>query len=107
MFQNKKNNILFVVKIKFSNIYDDIKYIKNLNKVLESYFKNRNAKYNLLVVLSKEDYPEKEIKQIIKENIENVILGEIESFANDGCVDVSGDILGWYKLLKSYIKAKP
>lgn len=99
-----KNNILFIIKLKFQDIHDDIKYISTLDKTIGEYFKNRKANYTILVVLSKENYPQKYIEQLININIKSIKFGIIESFAEDAHTDIDGDILGWYRLLKSYIK---
>ena len=101
-----KNNILFIIKLQYTNLDDDVAYIKELNTVIESFFSKRNAKYTILVVLSKKDYPNMYMKQLIQINIKNVTFGIIKSFAQDAYTDVDGDVLGWYKLLKTYIKRK-
>lgn len=105
VFHSEKK-VLFIIKLKYKNINDDINFVHQLNETLKNKFTNPKAQYKLLVVLSKQDYPKKMIKQLIKQKNENVDFGIISSFSLDSYTDVGGDILGWYRLLKTRIKSK-
>lgn len=105
IFKSEKN-ILFIIKIKYDNFKDDFEFIKNLNHILQNKFTNKNAKYTLLVVLSKKNYPKSDLKKFLNCNLANVKVDTIKNFAVSAFADIDGDIFGWYKILKKYIKRK-
>lgn len=97
----ENKNILFIIKLKYTNIDDDIKYILTLDKILKS--KLKSGKYTLLVVTSKENYPNKFYK--ILSTVENGTLNirRVKSFAKDENALSTGDIYGWIKLITHYL----
>ena len=104
IFHSDKS-VLFIIKLKYKDINDDINFIKRLDKTLKNKFTNPKAKYKLLVMLSKKDYPKKFRKELVKQKTETVDFGIISSFSLDAYTDIGGDIFGWYRVLKSHIKS--
>lgn len=99
-------SVLFVIKLAYKDFNEDLNFISDLNKIIKNKFTNPKAKYKLLVVISRKDYPLELRSRLVNQKIENVDFGIIEAFSPAAFTDIKGDIFGWYKLLKSYIKSK-
>ena len=95
-------NILFIIKLEYTNFNEDINFIKELNTILNEMHKNNN--YKLLVVLSKNNYPKELIQKFINNCPENVSCETVSEFADIQKSKLSGDIYGWYKILKKTCK---
>lgn len=102
MFRTKQK-ILFVMKMLYSNLEEDIEFVNSLSKTIESKLSNINSKYTILIVLSKKNYPNKDLKLLLNTKFNNVQFETVKSFANDKRTDISGDILGWHKIFRKYI----
>lgn len=95
-------NILLVLKLDYTELKDDIKYIKNLNSTLQNLHKN--GSYKLLVVFNKNDIPINKLEEMKNISIENVFIETVSEFSNTTKTPMTGDIIGWYKILKKHIK---
>ncbi len=103
IFTNDKK-VLFVIKLEYTNLNNDIDYISKLNELIKKKFTYKNPKYKLLVVISKNNYPN---PRLLSNNLpKNVEMGVVNYFAADSNTSDGGDIIGWKKLLKKHIKCK-
>ncbi len=98
---NKK--ILFIIKLKRTNIQDDFNYIEKLNKILSLKFTEKSPEYTLLVVIEKNNYSKNELKLINSKNNQYIKYEAISHFADDPYTDIHGDIFGWYRVIKKYL----
>ena len=105
VFCEENRSILFVMKMKYKNVQDDIKFLEKLNDILADSV-NPSSKYTILVVLSKQDYKRKYRKELFKTKIDNVEYAMVSRYAKDESTDVDGDLIGWYRILRSYIKPR-
>lgn len=102
LFKSNKK-VLFILKLHRTNLQEDIDYIEKLNETLKSKFCNKTLKYILMVVIEGKKYTKQELKLINSKTNKNIKYEAILHFAHGAYTDVSGDIFGWYRLLKKYL----
>lgn len=94
---------LFVLKLKRTQVEQDINFVTELNNILKNKFDNPKAEYTLLVVIEKADYSKDELRYIYNQSNLNVKYSAINCFANDADTGTDGDILGWNRILKEFL----
>ena len=100
--ENKK--VLFVMKMKYKNLYEDVKFVEKLSNIINNKYNQDTCQFSIIVVLSKRNYPKEELKKILSKKINHVYFESVDHFANDKYTDITGDIVGWHRILRKYIK---
>lgn len=86
---------LFVIKIRFTNLDEDVKFIHDLYLALKN--KYISGKFDLLVVV------EAEHEAAIRNEIcKDVIVRSVPFFSTDGDTDTGGDHAAWNKIFDEF-----
>lgn len=91
LFQSDKKS-LFVIKVKHSESDENIKFVKDLFKKIDEYYKSKNF---VLLVVFEEKYISNELLSLESDRLK---IRGVKEFADDKHTDTTGDLEGWKKI---------